>query len=175
MIRNDTDEFEAVYNRYYLPVYRFFYKRLQNKEICEDLTSDVFYSCLKKYSTYDSSKATIATWIYSVANNKLKNHYRDRKEHVSIEGTESMSELPDKTDMDGAVFLTQMREYLDMALDTVSDKERTIVRLRYFSGLSSDEIAMQVGTSAGNVRVILTRTIKKLTDYFTANGITWEV
>ena len=175
----DTDnrtieEFEAVYNRFYIPVYRFFLKRLANKEVCEDLTSDVFYSCLKKYDTYDPSKAAISTWIYTVANNKLKNYYRDRKENISIDDTENFRELPDTTDMDGAVYLTQMKEHLSSALETVSDLESEIVKLRYFSGLNSDEIATRTGKSAGNVRVILSRTVKKLAEYFAEKGIAFE-
>jgi len=169
----NLEEFEEVYNRYYLPVYRYFFKRLSNKELCEDLTSDVFYSCLKKYDTYDSSKASVATWIYSVAGNKLKNFYRDKKEHVSIDDSNSFIDLPDNTDMDGAVFLTQMKEHLTAALETVSELEATIVKLSYFSGMNSDEIALSVGKSAGNVRVILSRTVKKLAVYFEDNGITW--
>ena len=164
-------EFEDVYNRYYLQVYRYFIKRLGNKEVCEDLTSDVFYSCLKKYDTYDPSKAKMSTWIYAVANNKLKNYYRDRKNHISVDDTGNFIDLPDGTDMDRAVYLTQMKEYLDAALDTLPDRERTIVRLKYFSDLNSDEIAAQVNTSAGNVRVILTRASKKLAAYFEENGI----
>jgi len=173
-VGRDKEEFETIYNRYYLPVYRFFFKRLANKEVCEDLTSDVFYSCLKKYDSYDPSKAAVATWIYSVANNKLKNHYRDRKEHTSIDETDSPIDLPDNTDMDGAVFIMQMKEHLASALKSVPELESEIIKLRYFSGLSSDEIAVQVGKSAGNVRVILSRTVKKLADYFEEHGISWE-
>jgi len=168
-------EFEDVYNRYYLTVYRYFMKRLGNKEVCEDLTSDVFYSCLKKYDTYDPSKAGIVTWIYTVANNKLKNYYRDRKMHVSIDDTEITGDLPDGTDMDRAVYLTQMKEYLTEALSMLPDRERTIVNLKYFSGLTSEEIAHQVDATAGNVRVILTRVCKKLAVYFDENGIKWAI
>ena len=159
-----------------MPVYRYFMKRLASKELCEDLTSDVFYSCLKKYDSYDPAKATVATWIYSVANNKLKNYYRDRKEHISIDDEDVLITLPDNTDMEEAVFLTQMKDHLKKALesDSISEKERNIIKLKYFSELTSGEIAEQIGTTAGNVRVMLTRAMSKLANYFEENGIRWE-
>lgn len=168
-------EFEDVYNSYYIPVYRYFMKRLGNKESCEDLTGDVFYSCLKSYGSYDPSKSKISTWIYTIASNKLKNYYRDKKEHVSIDGTEAISALPDGTDMDKAVYITQMKEHLTAAFCVLSERERTVVKLKYFSGLTSEEAALQAGTTSGNIRVILTRALKKLAVYFDDNGIEWVV
>ena len=116
--RENYESFEMIYNKYYIPVYSFFRKRLSSKEICEDLTSEVFYSCLKSFDKYDPAKSTVATWIYVVANNKLKNYYRDRKDILTIDDTYAYDPLPDDTDMDGAIFLAQMREYLNAALRT---------------------------------------------------------
>ena len=169
-----TEAFESIYNRYYISVYRFFIKRLSVRELCEDLTSEVFYSCLKNYERYDPDKASVATWIFTVANNKLKNHYRDRKETTSIDDMQIHGLLLDKTDMDGAVYLTQMREHLDAALETVSERERSIIKLKYYSNLTSDQIAEQMGITSVNVRVILTRALKKLAKHFEENGIKWE-
>lgn len=160
------ESFEAVYNRFYAPVYRFYAKRLSDKCVCEDLTSDVFYSCFKNYGSYDPSRASVATWIYAIANNKLKNYYRDKKITCSIDEEGFFINLPDDSDMESAIFMSQMRECLFQALDTVSARESTIIKLRYFSDRTSDEIAAEVGTTAGNVRVILTRAIKKLAIYF---------
>jgi len=167
-----SDSFESIYNRYYLSVYRFFLKRQIARELCEDLTSDVFYSCLKSYDKYDSSKATVATWIYTIANNKLKNHYRDKKDFVPLEVAHDA--LHKSADMEGAVFLTQMKIHLDAALSTVSEREQSIIKLRYYSELNSSEIASELGITAGNVRVILTRALKKIANYFEDNEIRWE-
>ena len=172
--QKDIDSFETIYNRFYTPVYRFLLKRLPNKELSEDLTSEVFYTCLKNFSKYDPSKAAIATWIYTIAKNKLKNYFRDRKEVFSIEYKDFSNAFSYEADMDEAIFLTQMNTHLIASFETVSERERKIIELRYLSGFTSDEIAKEVGTSAGNVRVILTRTLKKLNKYFEDNRIRWD-
>ena len=168
------NSFENVYISFYIRVFKFFTKRVNSKAECEDLTSEVFYSCLKNFNKYDPSKASLATWIYTVAWNKLKNYYRDKKETLSVEDASISSVLFHDTDMENAIFLTQMEKHLKVALKTVSERECIIVELRYFSGLNSDEVAKELGITAGNVRVILTRTLKKLAEYLENNGIRWE-
>jgi RNA polymerase sigma factor (sigma-70 family) len=76
--------------------------------------------------------------------------------------------------MDGAIFLTQMKTHLETALGLLTERERSIVKLRYFDDLTSEEIAVLTDITAGNVRVILTRALKKLAKYFENNGIRWE-
>jgi len=173
-----TESFESIYNRFYLPVYKFFAKRLSDLAVCEDLTSDVFYVCFKNYDKYDPSRASAATWIYTIANNKLKNYYRDKKDHRYIHNENTYFNLPDDSDMESAmesaIFIAQMKMHLMNALDSVSEREKSTINLRYFSEKSSEEIAVEIGTTAGNVRVILNRAIKKLTKYFEEQGIRWD-
>jgi RNA polymerase sigma-70 factor (ECF subfamily) len=153
----------------------FFIKRLGSKEICEDLTSEVFYSCYKNFNKYDPAKASLSTWIFVIANNKLKNYYRDKKESVSIDDCAIVYDvLYDKPDLDGAIYLTQMKIHLTAALGLLSQREQTVVELRYFSELTSDKIAEEIGTTAINARVLLTRALKKLAKYFEHNGIRWD-
>lgn len=171
----EIESFETVYNRFYSSVFLFFVKRLGSKEACEDLTSDVFYSCYKNFDKYDPAKASLSTWIFVIANNKLRNYYRDKKESVSTTGDISILDvLYDKPDMDGAIYLMQMKKYLDAALESITDRERSVIELRFLSELTSNKIAEEVGTTANNARVILTRALKKLAKYFEENGIRWD-
>ena len=172
--QEDIQSFEAIYSRYYIPVYRFFFKHVNLKEESEDLTSDVFYSCLKNFNKYDPAKASVSTWIFVVANNKLKNYYRDKKESISIEEPTIQTKLFETPDIEGAIFLTQMKENLEEALESLPKKERAIIELRYYSELNSEEIAAEIGITAGNVRVIIMRALKKLAKYFEDNEIRWE-
>jgi len=168
-------EFEVLYTRFYVSVYRFFTKRLTSKELCEDLTNDVFYLCFKNYDRYDAAKATMATWIYSITNNRLIDYYRSKKDYILTGDDDIFMDLPDDDiDLDGAVFLSQMKTHLFAALESVTERERSVIMLRYYSDLTTGEIAHKIGTTAGNVSTILARTLKKLANYFEENGIRWE-
>ncbi len=50
------------------------------------------------------------------------------------------------------------------ALEEIPEEQREALRLRYFEGLSSGEIAERLGKSNGAVRVMLSRSLTKLQD-----------
>jgi RNA polymerase sigma-70 factor (ECF subfamily) len=50
------------------------------------------------------------------------------------------------------------------ALEQISEDQREALRLRYFEGLSSGEIAERLGKSNGAVRVMLSRSLSQLQD-----------
>lgn len=96
-----------------------------------------------------------------VIRNKLKNYYRDSK------GLDELDEnIADNILMEdeviSAIRLSQLRNQLADALMTLNDLQRQVVVLKYFSDLHSKEIAARLGISPENVRVILSRSIAKL-------------
>jgi DNA-directed RNA polymerase specialized sigma24 family protein len=54
-------------------------KRIGVTEDAKDLTGEVFLAGFKSYEKYDSTKSSLASWLYVITNNRLKNYYRDKK------------------------------------------------------------------------------------------------
>lgn len=160
--RNMT--FEEVYNRYYLSVYLYLLKRVQNREDTEDLTSDVFLACYQNFERYDPERASLATWIFVIASNRLKNYYRDRKPAASLDD-EDFREPAGEDDLEQAAVMEELRGAVREAIRNLPERQQTIVRMRYFSGLNSNEIAARTGLTSGNVRAVLSRTLTKLRNY----------
>ena len=81
-----NEYFQQIYSDYYEKIYAFLFFKVNNKELAEDLTSDVFVSVYKNLHRYDASKSFISTWLYAIAYTQLKNYYKSRKDVVcSIE------------------------------------------------------------------------------------------
>lgn len=165
--------FEEYYERYYLQVLKHVMKKIGNYEHAEDITMESFLICYQKFDIFDETKASFATWLYVIVNNKIKNYYRDHKLHddvedvgVAIEGHED--------EFVGAMYLDELRQHLANALKTLPEVQRKIIVYKYFHNKSAVEISELVGISSGNVRVQLTRILKKLKEYFTENNIEWE-
>lgn len=170
--------FEFYYEKYYKQVYLFIYKKINNIHEAEDLTQEAFVSAYEKFEGFDPQRATFQTWIFFIANNKLKNYYRDRKATVDIDSPEQYIEPSEDSfedEMLEAEYLTQMREYLAAALEELNSIQKNIVILSYFKNMPSKEIALYMGMSDGNVRVQLSRAIKKMKEYFDKNNIIWEL
>jgi len=60
-------------------------------------------------------------------------------------------------------------------METLNETQKQIVIKKYFRNMSSNEIADDIGSSAGNVRVQLTRAVKKLKEYFEEHNYNWEM
>lgn len=159
--RGEKPPFEAVYEEYYQPLLRYLSKKTGSLQDAEDLTSETFLYCYRTYDSYDPEKSAVSTWLYLAANSRLKNHYRDRREHVEISELENL--LPaEETDMERAAYLDQLRAFLAKKLETLPERQQQVIAMRYFQEKEYDEIADALGTTAGNVRVILSRALDRL-------------
>lgn len=77
-VMDDAVTFEAVYDRYFDPVFRFVYYRTGNREAAKDLTADIFLKVYRKFSDYDPKKGSFEVWLYTIAGNRVKDYYRKK-------------------------------------------------------------------------------------------------
>lgn len=153
--------FEQLYEDYYQPLLKYLRGKTGNLQDAEDLTAETFLYCYRNYDSYDPEKSKPSTWLYLVANSRLKNHYRDRKETVEFETLENLLEA-EETDMDRAVALEQLRLALAKKLELLPERQQKVVVMRFFQEKEFYEIAETLGTSVGNVRVMLSRALDRL-------------
>ena len=153
--------FEEVYNSQYFNVFRYVRKRVSNQQDAEDLVSEVFLYCYSRYDIYDPEKSSLSTWLYLVVNSRLKNYYRDRKTHTDITELENTL-FSEGNEMENAVYLEELRHIMAQKILQLSEKQQTVVNMRFFQKRTFAEIAECLGTSEGNIRVILSRTMTRL-------------
>lgn len=148
---------EKIYRDFYGKVYGYILSKIQNVQNAEDLTSDVFLKVYEKIDTFDESKASLSTWIYTITRNKLTDYYRTRKVFDEIpESEESGFSLEDE------VCNAQTLETLAQALETLDERERDIVILRYYSGKTLRDISEQMNISYAYVKVLQNNAFSKL-------------
>ncbi len=153
--------FQEIYENYYHKVLAFINSRVNNAHTAEDLASDVFFKCYSNIEKYDETKGAESTWIFTITNNTLKNYYRDRKTASSIDAMEGF-DVPFEEEFDQAMRLEEIRAYLDEALDGLDELNRRILVMRYFDEMKTKDIAAKLALSESNVRVKLSRTLKRL-------------
>lgn len=170
--------FESYYEQYYRQVYLYIAKKINNIHDAEDIAMDAFASCYEKFDSFDPERASFQTWLYVIVNNKLKNHYRDSRSFVDLDDPEQYEEPcveGFEDEMVAAEYLGEMRNELAAALEMLNDTQKTIVVESYFHNRNSKEIASLLCMSDVNVRVQLSRALKKMKEYFDKNNIIWEM
>ena len=158
--------FESFYEENYSKVLFYLVKKMPNRDDAEDLAGEVFLYCYSHYDDFDPTKSSIPTWLFLIVNSRLKNYYRDRREHVDIGEMENYL-FEEADEMDKAVYLEQLREKIAACLDKLPERQREIIVLRYFKELDYSAIADRLGMTTGNVRVVLSRALDKLEKEFT--------
>lgn len=148
---------EEIYRDYYGKVYGYIRSKINQADTAEDLASDVFIKVYEKIDSFDENKASLSTWIFTIARNTLTDYYRTRKVSEEIPET-----LPDGSSVEDEVCSGIMLEALAKALETLDERERDIIILRYYSGKTLREIAGQMSISYAYVKVLQNKALQKL-------------
>ncbi|MEX2606680.1 MAG: sigma-70 family RNA polymerase sigma factor [Kiritimatiellia bacterium] len=141
-------------------IYGLLYNMTSNKEDAEDLLQEVF---LKAYRALPKFKgnSSFYTWIYRIAVNRAINFVKKRKRRqalslddldMGIERDPALVQMSSSDGPDRDIRLKELQEKLNKALQTLSEKHRTVVVLHDIQGLPHHEIGRIMGCSPGTVR-----------------------
>lgn len=165
--KKDPEAFGAVYDAYVKQIYRFIYFKVSSAEQAEDLTSEAFLKAWQ-YLKEKRDVPNLQALLYSVARSVVIDHYRAT---VCERGTVSLDETiaDERTDVASEKFLKDMETKFDTTvvlekLRHLKDEYRDVVIMRYLDEMSTGEIATVLGKNASNVRVLLHRATKALSD-----------
>ena len=136
---------EEIYKEYHDKVFAYVRKHVNNIADAEDLCEDVFVKIYSKIDTFDSKKASLSTWIYAMTSNTVIDFYRTN--HIHSEIPEDLAE--DKSLIEDEVLNGESLELLAKALKSLPREQMDIIVLRYYKGLTLQEVAEQVGLSYG--------------------------
>ncbi len=150
-------EFLSAYDRYADDIFRFLYFRLPDREVARDLTQETFLRAWKSIAEgvrFDNVRA----FLYRVAKNLSVDFYRKKKDE-SLE--DSLGEGGDVPDVEKEVDFLEA-EAVRKLLDSLGDKHRDAVTMRFFGELSVKEIAEATEVTKTLVSVRIHRGLKKL-------------
>ena len=166
--------FEKNFQAHYDKALSFVRRRVTDWQAAEDIVMDAFVSCYEKYDSFDPERASFATWLYVVLKNKLKNYYRDNRLHEDLDDCEeAVGGFEDE--FLAAEVLHGFRQELAQVLEVLPETQKKIVEYKYFQNKNATEIAVLTGLEPGNVRVQLSRALKKLRTHFEAKQMGWEL
>ena len=157
-----TAAFQILYERYRDPIFRFAYRMLGSVEGAEDVVHDCFLGLIKEPGRFDSTKASLRTYLYAAARNQAAKRYLNSNREAGIE------ELPREPQM--AAHLEPIRQVLDnelagevqRAIESLPPLQREALVLFEYEDLSLAEIGAIVGADSNAVKARLFRARDKL-------------
>jgi RNA polymerase sigma-70 factor (ECF subfamily) len=151
-------DFERLYRSSRDDVYAYAAGLLRDRAAAEDVTAAAFERAYRKRSRFDANRGSARAWLFGIARNAALDELRrrGRQAELSTDPVDAVSVAAPDRDRD------ELRLLLDAALAKLEARERELVALKFFAGLSNGEIAGVVGISASNVGTRLNRTMDKL-------------
>lgn len=151
---------EEVFSQFHDKIEYYIYGKVSDKHVAEDLTSVVFLKVCEKLSGYDESKASVATWIYAIANNTVIDYYRTHKTFDEIP-----EEIANTDEIDENIINEETLSELAGALRRLNERERDLLILRYYDNMTLRDIAVKMGMSYANTKVVHAKAINHMRDY----------
>ena len=164
-LEGDDIAFEYLFNRYSEAIRRLLLHRSTSLEDTEDLLQETFIKVVRvidegRYT--DSGK--FLSWILRIAHNRVLDHFRRQKSSRQVNESEAGYDVigtlrfSEPTTEDELVH-SEMEQTIRDLVELLPEEQREVVRLRYYSKLSFQEIAEQtevsINTALGRMRYAL--------------------
>lgn len=159
----DPEAFAKLYDAYVERVSRYVYFRVSEDSDMEDLVSQVFLKAWENLDRYKVSGSPFIAWLYTIARNLVIDHYRTKKDTLSLE--EALA-LPSDLDMPDEEAQTRFDlEAMRDALQVLSKDQQQVLILKYIAGLPNDSIARVMNKQEGTIRGLQMRGLQTLAKY----------
>ncbi len=123
---------------------------LRDKADAEEVAADVLWQLWREASRFDRNRGSVGAWIMMTARSRAIDRLRARKAREHRGGDSVEPALAD--DPSNEIHSAERRRKVEVALATLNDGERDLLRLAYFSDLSQSEIAERTSLPLGTVK-----------------------
>lgn len=171
ILQGERDKFRIFVEKYQQLVFRTCMGFVHNKEDADDLTQEVFIQAYQSLPDF-KMKSTFSTWIYRIAVNASLNKVRrsagtsffQRLESFFGSENQMAGQLTasDMDDPENIIIKQEHSLWLQKALDSLPENQRTAIVLSKYDDLSQKEIAEILNTTEGAVEALLQRAKKNL-------------
>lgn len=169
LAQRDRETLERFYEVYFDRVYGYVRRMLGEDHLAEDVTQEIFMHIQRSIHTYDPARE-LGPWVFTIATNKVRDFWRSRR-HKDAQHEASLDEedrrfqppakergpLPQLED-------EELSRELSRAIDALAPGMRETLLLRYFEGLSFEEIGTKIGRNETAARKRYSRALGELRD-----------
>ncbi len=154
----DPQTLGALHDQLYPAVFRYVSYRLQDQQLCEDITSEVFLRLLDACKRKNCKIQDYRAWVFGTASNLINDHFR-QKYRRKVEDLDEHQDLPAEHSTEGSVDRELTLREISQALRKLTPDQQHVIALRFSQDLSLEETAAMVGKSVNAVKVLQFRAL----------------
>jgi RNA polymerase sigma-70 factor, ECF subfamily len=144
----DRDAFTELYRRFARPVFAMAQRQLGDSGRAEEAAQETFAAVWRSARSYRPERGSGSAWLYAVARHAIIDRARQRREPVAELPEEASAEAGPEERAEGAWLSWRVHS----ALEQLPERERVVLELAYWNGLSQTEIASYLDVPLGTVK-----------------------
>lgn len=157
----DREAFAMTFQRYAAKVKSYLIRLGARPAAAEDLAQDVMVAVWRRAGSFDPARAKVSTWVFVIARNAWID--RLRRERVELAYRETADEPYESDEKpDDAAVRVETEAQMRVALETLSEDQKQVVRLAFFEDRPHSEVAAVLKLPLGTVKSRLRLALIKL-------------
>ncbi|HEX3145317.1 MAG TPA: sigma-70 family RNA polymerase sigma factor [Pyrinomonadaceae bacterium] len=164
--QQERARFADVYERYFELVYGYIARRIRDRALTEDLTSEVFRKALTNIDRFKFTGAPFGAWLLRIASNlmadRAKRNAREERNSDSSVTAEQIIGASAGESQQLQLEQAERRAWVIQMVDELPEDQRRVVRMRFAEEKSVNEIAAALGRSEGAVKQLQFRAFQNL-------------
>lgn len=170
LVQGDTRAWKKIYDAYYPRIKRHIAYMIHRADLAEDLSQDVFVQAMKSMQNFEG-RSSLSTWLFSIANRLVYKHWRSagRRDRAYAKVNQGQPEY-EEADLGRSHLSEQRARALRDVLTLLPDTLREAFILVDVQQLDSQQAAMQLGISKGNLAVRASRARVKIREELEKGG-----
>ena len=157
--QQELGAFDEIYMRYWKKLYSAAYKRVQSREVSEELVQDIFTSL---WANREILKVEVlSAYLFSAIKYKVINHLEkelSRKLYQDVQ----LTVTPVENSTEDAVYLNELNQALEKEIQKLPPKRQEIFKLSRQHHLSIKQVASHLGISEKTAENQLGKALKVL-------------
>ena len=152
--RRDPQALAELYDKYGRIAFSLIVRIVRDQGIAEDLTQETFLRVWNRMAGFDAQRGALGAWVLTVARNRSIDYLRSvdgrtRLNAIELTATETPAVF---VDLEANLMNSDRARQLKLAFEKLNEKQRMVIELAYFEGLSQTEMAERMKQPLGTVK-----------------------
>lgn len=157
----DIFEFDALYQYYFTRIYNYCYFHTFEAALAEDICSQIFLKALESFSGFQWRGVSFGAWLFRIASNQVKNHYRDHKKVIDLDQVSPL-ELSSDPELEAKVDIENRARTIRQLIEKMAFQCKEVLILRFYEELSYEDISERAESTVAACKMRVKRCLEKL-------------
>lgn len=156
--------FTRIIKKYQERLYWHIRRMVVSHEDANDVLQNMFIKVWKNLHNFRED-SQLFTWLYRIATNECLTFIQQQKKRMAYSLSDDESPLVNKIKADEHFDSQRLEWKLQLAIQKLPEKQRTVFNLRYFEEMPYEEMSRVLDTSEGALKASYHHAVKKIEDF----------